>query len=191
MQIKMRASINMKNILLSILLGFICSNTHAIETGKKLAEIELSGDDGGLVIGGKWSSLSLLGKVSVMFYVDPDEKDLNRNFSDALKEHSFDLEQFQSLAVINMEATWAPNFAIASKLEKSQKEFPTTIYVKDKDKVLVKKWGLADDNNVIVIFDRLGKVQFYKAGKLNKDEIERAIKVIYESLPGEEVSAND
>ena len=62
-----------------------------------------------------------------------------------------------SVAVINMAATWMPNFAIQMKLESKQKDYPTTTYVKDMEKILVEQWGLADDSNDVLIFDREGK----------------------------------
>jgi len=54
------------------------------------------------------------GKVYVLFYVDPDEKDTNNEASDALDREKFPSEKFQTVGIINMAATWLPNFAISS-----------------------------------------------------------------------------
>jgi predicted transcriptional regulator len=67
-------------------------------------------------------------------------------------------------------------------LEKKQKEFARTIYVKDKKKVLVKKWSLADDNSDIMIFNKKGELIYKKFGKLSKGEMTKAISLIKQNL---------
>ena len=44
----------------------------------------------------------------------------------------------QSVAVINLAATWKPNSIIGLILSSKQKEFPKTIYVEDENSKLVK-----------------------------------------------------
>jgi hypothetical protein len=158
------------------------TSAFALTVGKVAAQVKIGEDDGGKVNGAAWSSTELTGKVTVFFYVDPDEKDLNNALADALKKEKFTHKDYQSIAVINMAATWAPNFAIESKLKDKQKEFPTTIYVKDKNKILVKKWNLGDDNNVFVLFDKEGKVLFHRDGKVDKAEIDKIISLIKANL---------
>ena len=86
------------------------------------------------------------------------------------------------LGVINIAATWMPNFAIQMKLESKQKEYPTTTYVKDMQKILVEQWGLADDSNDALIFDREGKVVFSVDGQLNPSQIEEMLQTIRKNL---------
>jgi len=149
-----------------------------LETGQVPKEVDLTGDLGGRLDGSPWSSKELQGKINVIFYVDPDEKDLNNDASDALKKENFPTDQFQSYGIINMDATWLPNFLISSALEEKQKKYPTTIYVRDYDKALVKEWGIADDNSDVLTFDKEGKVIFIKYGKLNAEDIQKLIQVI-------------
>lgn len=149
-----------------------------IEMGQVPKEVELKGDLGGLLDDSPWSSKELKGKINVIFYVDPDERDLNNEASDALKKENFPREKFQSYGLINMDATWLPNFIISSSLEEKQKLYPTTIYVRDYDKVLVKEWGISDDNSDVLAFDKEGKLIFKKYGKLNAEDIQKLIKVI-------------
>jgi predicted transcriptional regulator len=135
-----------------------------------------------LVSGGAWDSSMLKDKVYVMFYVDPDEKDKNEHFANALKKRHFDRSRYGSIAVVNMAATWKPNFIIEKILASKQKEFRDTIYVKDKKSVLVKEWNLADNESDILIFDKNGILLFYKAGKMTQDDMKKAIKIIEENL---------
>ena len=88
----------------------------------------------------------MIGKVSVIFYVDPDEKDLNNEAGDDLKTEKFPLDKFQSIGIINMKATWLPNYAISSALKKKQKQYPTTAYVRDYEKTLIEKCRITSYN---------------------------------------------
>ena len=157
----------------------------AAELGQVPPKVELRGDLGGRLDGTPWNSEELKGKVHVLFYVDPDEKDLNNEASEALDKEKFPAKSFQSVGVINMDATWLPNFAISSALKEKQKRYPRTIYVRDYKKVLVKEWKLSDNNSDVLAFDRQGRVIFRKDGKLTQEEIRALIRVIKESMSGQ------
>lgn len=118
------------------------------------------------------------GKIAVMYYVDPDKKDKNEKLSQALKKRSFSREYVKFYALINMDATWLPNFAISSSLKSKQEKYPDTIYVKDYNKSGVEKWGIKDDENNVVVFDHEGHVIFSKFGKLNQKEIDKVLSLI-------------
>ena len=171
----------LKVILFSMLMTLSLS---AVTVGEVQKAITIEGENGGLVKddGASWSSSSLKNRVSVMFYVDPDEKDTNSHFSAALKAKKYDRAKFRSLAVINLAATWKPNFAIESILKDKQVEFPHTIYVKDKNSVLVKEWEVADDASNILIFSKTGKLLFYKSGAMSESDIATATTLIESNL---------
>jgi len=166
-----------------VLLCMVVQNVWAeLEIGKVPKIVVLQDKLGGRLDGTSWSSAEFKDKVTVLFYVDPDEKDLNNDASEALKKENFPLEKYQSYAIINMAATWLPNFAISSSLEEKQKIYTTTIYVRDYKKVLVKEWGLADNNSDVLAFDKAGNLIFRKDGKLNQEEISTLIKAIRDHL---------
>jgi len=154
----------------------------AIEMGQVPPKVELQEKLGGRLDGKAWSSDELKGKVHVLFYVDPDEKDTNNDASEALDKEKFPAEKFQSVAIINMAATWMPNFAISMSIEEKQKRYPRTIYVRDYKKVLVDAWKIADDSSDVLAFDKQGKLIFRKDGKLNPEDIQKLIKVIKDNL---------
>jgi len=169
-----------KTILLTSLLSLSLS---ALSVGEIPKNVTIDGDNGGLVAdNAAWNSDTLKDKILVMFYVDPDEKDLNNEFSQILKANKYDRSKFGSLAVINLAATWKPNFIIEKILKSKQEEFVHTIYVKDKNSVLVNEWGLADNNSDIIIFSKEGKVLFYKEGKMSEDDTKIALKIIGDAL---------
>ena len=170
----------MKKIVLSLLL--LTAGLFAIETGKVPSITVIDGKDGGAIKGGAWSSAMLKDKVTVLFYVDPDEREANKALTQTLKAKHFDRSKYRSVAILNLAATWLPNAVLESKLQAKQKEFPDTVYVKDKNKVLVKKWGLKDDSSDILVFDKSGKLIYKKFGKLTQKEIEKVISLIEKTL---------
>jgi uncharacterized protein len=174
----------MKHLLMILLsVGVMASSAWAgLEMGQIPKEVELKGDLGGRLDGSPWSSKELAGKVHVLFYVDPDEKDLNNDAMEALRLEKFPKEKYQTFGITNMAATWLPNFAISSALKEKQEKYPTAIYLRDYDKVLVKEWNLADDNNDVLAFDKNGKLIFMKAGKLTPQDIQKLIGLIRENL---------
>ena len=170
----------MKKIFLIVTL--MLTNLLALSVGEVPKDVTIEGDNGGLVAGGAWNSVVLKGKVDVIFYVDPDEKDVNEDFAEALKKEKFNRDSFQTVAIVNMAATWKPNLIIETILKSKQKKFPQAIYVKDKHKVLVKMWDLEDDSSDILVFDKSGKVLYSRAGKLDKAEIEKVLTLIKDHL---------
>jgi YtfJ family uncharacterized protein len=154
----------------------------AIELGEIPPKVELREKLGGRLDGKSWSSEELQGKVHVLFYVDPDEKDTNNDASEALDREKFSTDKFQSVGIINMAATWLPNFAISSAIKDKQKRYPKTIYLRDYKRVLVSAWKIADDSSNVLAFDKKGKLIFRKDGKLTVEEIQTLIKVIYDHL---------
>ncbi len=172
-----------KNLILGMALLLLAGFALAeLPVGEKAPLITLSDKLGGRIDGTPWSSSELTGKVWVVFYADPDESDLNDHAADALKAEKFPDEQYGSVAVVNMAATWKPNRIIEMILKKKQESFPSTIYVKDYKKTLVEKWNLADDSNDVVAFDKEGVVIFSRDGKLSDADLTQLIKVIRENL---------
>ncbi len=162
---------------------FLLSQTaQAIEIGEIPPRVELREKLGGRLDGAPWSSEELQGKVHVVFYVDPDEKDTNNEASDALNREKFSGDQFQSVGIINMAATWMPNFAISSSIKDKQKRYPKTTYVRDYKKTLVNTWKIADDSSNVLAFDKNGRLIFRKDGKLTAEEIQTLIKAIRDHL---------
>tara|TARA_B100000378_G_scaffold114450_1_gene91851 strand:- start:214 stop:741 length:528 start_codon:yes stop_codon:yes gene_type:complete len=146
-------------------------------------KVVLKDDLGGRLDGTQWSSEELVsGKVIVLFYVDPDESELNNHVSDALKAENYPKEKYGSIGMANMAATWLPNFAINMKLKSKQEQYKSTVYVKDLEKTLVKKWGLSDDNSDVVVFGKDGRVLYSVDGKFTDAQVKEIVKVVWDNL---------
>lgn len=169
-----------KSILVMV---FLALNLSALIIGEVPKLVTIKDDNGGLVKdGGTWNSSAIKDKVIVLFYVDPDEKDTNAHFTAKLKEKAYKRDKYGTIAILNLAATWTPNVLLENILKTKQKEFPHTIYVKDKNSVLVQEWNIEDDASNVIIFSKTGKVLFYKSGKMSASDMEKAFKVIDENI---------
>jgi len=170
----------MKKIITTLLITSL--SAFSINIGEIPPIATIDKENGGRIDGTAFSSKMIKDKVYVMFYVDPDEKDTNNDFSEALKAKNYSHDKFGSIAVINLKATWLPNFVLENILKSKQEEYPDTIYVKDKIKYLVQGWNLADDSSDILLFNKKGELIYSYAGKMDSTEIEKALKLIDENL---------
>ncbi len=161
---------------------------NAIELGQVPPTVQLSGKKGGRVTGTPWSSTEIKGKIYTLMYVDPDAKDMNIPTEKALKAQNFPKDRYGSIAVINMEATWKPNFIINKILKGKQKDYPDTIYVRDMNYYIADAWKLKKNGSYAVLcFDKDGKLIFIKDGKLSDADIQKLIETIKTALnPPEE-----
>lgn len=170
----------------SALLAWISLAAHSKElelsVGSKIPFVEITAENGGKVDGLPWSSSELSGKVWSIFYVDPDERDLNQEAQIALKSQTFQEGKFASAAIINLAATFIPNFILNMLIESSQKEYNRTVFIKDKEKIFVRKWGLADHSSNVVIVSSEGVVEFLGKGKLSRGDIQKMLEVTHKAI---------
>ena len=81
-----------------------------------------------------------------------------------------------------MAATWLRNFAINIKLKSKQEKHKSTVYVKDLEKILVKKWGLKDDDSDVMLFGKDGKVLYSVDGKFTDTQVKEIVKTVWDNL---------
>jgi len=173
-----RNSVSLTVALLATLLGLPAAAQ--LNIGEITPTVILDGETGGRVGGGAWSSDSLTGKVHILMYVDPDKVQVNAHVEDALAAQNFDHSKVTSVAVINMAATWKPNFAIDLLLKSKQEKFPNTLYVRDLKRVLAGAWGLVDDGYHVLVIAPDGRVIFSGADALSDLQVEQLIATIHQ-----------
>ncbi|NDA14821.1 MAG: hypothetical protein EBZ14_06175 [Gammaproteobacteria bacterium] len=60
-------------------------------------------------------------------------------------------------------------------LKKKQEKFPNTVYVRDKQKVLVERWGLTDNTYHVLAFGRDEQLLFSHGGALSDEQVEQLL----------------
>ena len=160
-------------MILPILMTIGLSAT--VQLGHTLTNVTLEGKTGGYFTGGAWHSSMLKGKTTMLMYVDPDEKGKGEVFKPTIEklEREIDFKKFQIVVILNLGATWKPNFLIKKLSESKLKDYPKRIYVFDKQSVLSQKWGLKDNAYNVVVIDGSMKPVYSHSGKWEKEDIKK------------------
>lgn len=121
------------------------------------------------------------GRVLSIFYVDPDEKDLNNHVEDALiQDKGLDrANAYKSFGITNLKASKLPNFIIKSVI-KSKQEKTGAIILLDYDYAIINLWGLKNDSSDFVILDKDRICRYIYNGKLPPEEVVKALNIIKE-----------
>ena len=170
----------MKKIMMTWLC--IVAMIQAVNIGDTLPQVTLEKENGGTSNDKPWHATSLRGKVHVVLYMDPDERKGTQPLLDALNQLDVDPKAYSTVAIVNLSATWMPDYILESILSKKQKELKNTSFVFDKEKMLVKKWQMIDDESNILIVDKSLKVIYRKIGKISSKEIEKIIALIHQNI---------
>lgn len=103
-------------------------------------------------------------KVVMVFYTDPDVKDVNDPLSDAIREKKYSKDKYAGVGVANCKDTWLPNAGIRMKARQKEKEFPSSVILLDESHSLVNSWGLGDcdDKAVVIVVGRDKKIKYHK-----------------------------
>jgi predicted transcriptional regulator len=122
------------------------------------------------------------GKVLQVNYVDPDEKDLNDPFNDAINKAAdidkrIDKDYFKGFGITDCKSTIIPNFLIRAIAAGKAKKYDTTILF-DYDATLQTLWGLPKDSYSVVILDKNRIVRAIYTGKIPESENEKMIQMI-------------
>jgi predicted transcriptional regulator len=129
---------------------------------------------------------SWAGKVLQVNYVDPDEKDLNEPFNEAIDkavkvDKRIDSVFFKGIGITDCKSTWLPNGVIRLIAGNKAKKFKTTILF-DYDATLQKLWGLPKDSYSIVLLDKNRVCRALYKGKVPDNEIEKTIQLIIQLI---------
>ena len=172
----------MKKILSMVTMLLLCLSINVYAAGLKVGEKapDFSLKDGT----GKVYSLSspeYEGKVMSIFYVDPDEKDLNSHVEDALmKDPGLDRNvRYKGLGITNLKASVLPNFVIKSAIKSKQKKTGAVILL-DADYTILNLWGLQNDTSSLIILDKERICRYIYNGKLPEAEVAKVLSIIKE-----------
>ena len=164
-------------ILASLIISTLATTVSASEP---LKAVTLSGDNGGIISGEDWNSKMLKNKTTIMMYVDPDKKSDGELVTPIIElfEKDLDLNKFQILMVVNLDATWKPNAIIKALIKSKAKDNPNRTYIVDAKSVLVKEWKLVDDAYNVVVIDNSSKIIYSHVGNWQKEELHKLDKLV-------------
>ncbi len=146
----------MKKMLFVVLLVSLWAVSGAVagdlQVGDTASDWSLPDADTKLYTMQEWA-----GKVLLINYNDPDEKDMNNHFNDAVKKESKNglLQEatFKGIGIADCEASWKPDSLIRSFGASAAKKYNTVILF-DYDASLRNAWGLKEDSANAILLDK-------------------------------------
>lgn len=149
-----------------------------LKVGDKAPNFSLKDSQGKLY---DLDSDALKEKVLSIFYVDPDEKDLNKHVEDALlKDQGLDRNKtYKGLGITNLKATKMPNFIVKSIIIDKQEKTGAIILL-DYDYTILNLWGLKNHSSNLIILDKDRICRYIFRGKIPQEEVVNAINIIKE-----------
>ena len=158
---------------IAILALTVASLLAEVTMEQALPKVILDGDNGSYYTGEAWDSSMLQGKTTMLMYVDPDEKNKGEIFKPTIEafERELDFSKFQILVILNLEATWKPNALIRSMMKSKLTDYPKRTYILDTNSVLVKEWGLTDNEYNTLVINNESKVIYSHSGEWKESEM--------------------
>ena len=118
-------------------------------------------------------------KVVIVFYTDPDCKDVNDPLSKAVETGGFK-DNIAGIGIANCADTGIPDALIRKGTLKKEKQFPGSVLLLDKNHLLSNEWGLGNCNNIsiVIVIGQDMKVRYFKYIKTEADSIKAIPEVI-------------
>mgnify|MGYP001959223476 FL=1 len=133
--------------------------------------------DGNLFTMDDWA-----GKIMGVSYVDPDESEMNEEFSDRVKkaidvDSLISRDSFKGIGIADCASSWKPDFLIKAIGGRKAKKYETTVLF-DSDAILRNSWNLNEDSYNIVILDKDRIVRGLYKEKMTELEMDEALQLI-------------
>ncbi len=133
--------------------------------------------DGNLLTMDDWA-----GKIMGVSYVDPDESEMNEEFSDRVKkaidvDSLISRDSFKGIGIADCASSWKPDFLIKAIGGRKAKKYETTVLF-DSDAILRNSWNLNEDSYNIVILDKDRIVRGLYKEKMTELEMDEALQLI-------------
>ncbi|HJM47652.1 MAG: hypothetical protein CMI58_06100 [Parcubacteria group bacterium] len=133
--------------------------------------------DGNLFTMDDWA-----GKIMGVSYVDPDESEMNEEFSDRVKkaidvDSLISRDSFKGIGIADCASSWKPDFLIKAIGGRKAKKYETTVLF-DSDAILRNSWNLYEDSYNIIILDKDRIVRGLYKEKMTELEMDEALQLI-------------
>ncbi|MBW2559744.1 MAG: hypothetical protein JRE40_02690 [Deltaproteobacteria bacterium] len=156
-------------VVLLVLVWVVSAAAEDLQVGDRASDWSLPDADNNLYTMQSWA-----GKVLLVNYNDPDEKDMNSHFNDAVKEEVKNglLEEatFKGIGIADCKASWKPDSLIRSFGASAAKKY-NTIILFDYDASLRNAWGLKEDSANAILLDKNGVCRAIVRGRVPDDQV--------------------
>ncbi|MDD5722450.1 MAG: YtfJ family protein [Syntrophales bacterium] len=169
----------MKKIFFTVLLVLLWTVSGGIagdlKVGDSASDWSLPDTNGTMYTMQNWS-----GKVLLVNYTDPDEKDMNEHFTDAMKKANDDglLNEatYTGIGIADCKASWKPDALIRSFGAAKAEKYKTVILF-DYDASLRNAWGLREDSANAILLDKNGVCRAIVRGRVPDDQVTQLVQL--------------
>jgi len=163
----------MKKVFFTVVLVLLWTVSGAIagdlQVGDKASDWSLPDADGTMYTMQNWS-----GKVLLINYNDPDEKDMNEHFTEAMKkakdEGLLNDATYKGIGIADCKSSWKPDFLIKSFGAAKAEKYKTVILF-DYDASVRSAWGLKKDSANAILLDKNGVCRAIVRGRVPDDQV--------------------
>ncbi|MCC8088242.1 MAG: YtfJ family protein [Rikenellaceae bacterium] len=162
-------------ILISALFAVLPALSQNDNVGKKVGPVEIRDKDNNPIM------LPRLGeKHLLIFYVDPDKPNQNKDFREHLEKNHIESDNIYGFGIVNLkDAPMLPNGIVRNMAAKKAAENDADIFF-DPSHAVKDAWALGDCNNkfIIMFVTKEGVIEFFRWGKYSEQDIADFYEVI-------------
>lgn len=156
-------------LLVSLLLPVSISAAGELQVGDRASDWSLPDADSRPYTMEDWG-----GKVLLVNYTDPDEKEMNSHFTDAVKRAAdsglLKEATFRGIGIADCKASWKPDSLIRSFGAAAAKKYDTVILF-DYDASLRNAWGLMENGANAILLDKDRVCRAIIRGRVPDDQV--------------------
>ncbi|MBC8198119.1 MAG: hypothetical protein H8E60_09565 [Candidatus Marinimicrobia bacterium] len=153
-----------------------------LKLNKKPPVVVFDGTNGGRIDSTSWSSKEISGTTFTLVYLDPDKRGLNEDAVERLRQENFPKEKLKSIIIVNMAASWVPIPILKLFYGLTIKIHPLSLFVFDMDKILMKEWGLVDEEYNFLVLSKTGELKYISSGMMSEEEVDKLITVLWNEI---------
>lgn len=177
-------------VIFSLFFANNSASAHLLQQNQPLPAVKIS-EDGELIAQNhkirysSWQSQNLNGKVRVLFHIAGRSgiKEKNQGLIDAIKAANFDRTKYQTTTIINADdAVIGTGMFVKSRAEEGKLDNTHSQVILDQNGIAKTTWQLKEKENLVVVLDKQGKVQFSFEGKLSGTQIQQIIQLVKDLL---------
>lgn len=115
----------------------------------------------------------------LIFYVDPDARNQNAEFTEYLENNKIKSDKIFSFGIVNLADTFLPNSLVRTFVRVKERKVKEAIFT-DPSHILRDAWQIGDVNGkyTVLFITKDKKIAYYGSGELSKDQIDLFFKTI-------------
>lgn len=128
-----------------------------------------------------WQSGALEDRLHIVQYMAArmSARNLSKPFTDRLETSGIPYSRYHISTVVDLDdALFGTRGMVLSELEKNKRKYALSTIVADESGRGRELWGLEESSSAVIILDTAGRVLYFHQGKMQEDDIQRALALV-------------